>query len=188
MESDTFTQRARKFMRIGMIMATGFSLFLVPSLLSYGNRPLPKYGLTPLQVVAVYFAGGILGSVAVAVLYPINRWFLGAFLLGAVAAAPIYLSFSFLLRGVAPAPVAWSLGGVLAFLVGGGLGTQLWSESHKGPTRTTVRALWAIVAVCQAVGWYLVIREVRAGVGFALVFLPLFLALLATVSYSRLTT
>jgi hypothetical protein len=189
-ESDSLTRRIRKFTRIGLIMATGFSLFLLPFLLTGPNRPLPKYGLTPLQIVAVYYAGGIFGSSAVAVLYPIRRWFLGAFLLGAIAAAPVYLGFSFLMRGDDPASVAWVIGGVLAFFAGGGLGTQLWSETHKGPTRTTVRALWTIVAACQVVGWYLGMRwpgEVRAAIGLGLVFLPLFLALLATVSYSRLS-
>jgi hypothetical protein len=171
-------------------MATAFSLLLIPWLLLAGNRPLPRYGLTPLQVAAVYFIAGIAGGVVVAVAYPISRWFLGAFALGAIAAAPVYVGFGLLLRSSDDPPsLPWVLGGTLALFVGGGVGTQIWSEEHGGASRATVIALWVLVAASQPVGWYLGLHwagESLAAVGLGFVFLPLYVALLAWVSRNRL--
>ena len=184
--------RIRKFVRVGLYMATAFSLLLVPLALLVGNRPLTRYGLTPLQIAAVYFLAGIVGGVVVALVYPINRWFLGAFVLGSLALAPVYVGFSLLLRSSDDPPsLPWALGGTLALLVGGGVGTQIWSEQHRGASRRTVTALWIIVAVCQPIGWYLGLHwagESPAAVGLELVFLPLYIAVLASFSRFRLSS
>jgi len=184
------TERVRRFVRYGFYMATCFSILLVPAALLTGNRPLSRYGLTPLAIAAVYYLAGIVGGVVVALAYPINRWFLGAFALGSLAVAPVYVGFGLLLRSSDDPPsLPWVLGGTLALLVGGGVGTQIWSEEHKGASRRTVITLWILVAVCQPIGWYLGMHwagESPAAVGLGLVFLPLYVAGLASVSRYRL--
>ena len=186
------TQRIRTFVRYGLYMATGFSLLLIPAVLLIGNRALPRYGLTPIQIVAVYYLAGVMGGVVVALVYPISRWFLGAFALGSLAVAPVYVGFGLLLRTRDdPASLPWALGGVLALFVGGGVGTQIWSEQHGGPTRSTLIALWIVVALTQPIGWYLGLRwpgETRAAVGLGFVFMPLYVALLASISRARLSS
>jgi hypothetical protein len=188
---DNLSQRVKRFVRWGLYFASCCSLFLIPFVLESGNRPIPRYGLTPLQIAAVYFATGIMGGVVVAVAYPMNRWFLGAFALGTLAAAPAYIVFGMMMQKKDdPASLPWILGGVLAVFVGGGAGTQLWSEEHSGASRATVITLWVVVLLCQPIGWYLGLRwpgERLATIGLGLVFLPLWVALLATLSRNRLT-
>lgn len=187
MPYDPLRSRLRRFMRIGLVGATLFSLFLVPSFLINGNRPIPKVGLTPLQNLAVYYLGGILGSILVAILYPIQRWFLGAFALGTVAMAPLYLGFALLVMRDIPRAAMWSIGIVLAYLVGGGVGTQIWSE-HGGANKNTVVVLWIVAAACQIPGWYMGMRwagQTLATIGLGLVFMPLYPAMLATVARKK---
>jgi len=190
MADDTLSSRARRFVRWGFLAGAGFSLLLLPWLALTGNRPLPRFGLTPLAVAAVYVLAGTIGGMLVALLYPLRRWFLGAFLLGVVTLFPVYTGFALLLRGDAPLSVGWVLGGVLAFFVGGGLGTQIWTEegAQAAASPRTVMVLWIVTAACQVPGWYLGLRwpgESRAAVGLALVFLPPFVAALATISRAR---
>ena len=190
---EELAQRTRTFVRWGLFMGVGFCIFLIPSVLTGGNRPLQRYGLTPLQIAAVYLASGILGGALIALLYPLKRWFLGAFLLGMLAALPAYLGLALLMRGHDPLPVTLTIGFVASFFVGGGLGTQISSESHSRPIPSSafVMALWIVVGLCQVLGWYLGMRwpgETRGTIGLGLVFLPLFVALLATLSRSRRTT
>jgi hypothetical protein len=173
-------------------MAGLFSLLLVPALLTSGNRPLPRYGLTPLEIVAVYFLAGALGGGLIAVLYPIRRWFLGAFALGVFGALPAYLGAGLLMRSGEPWSEAWIIGGICAFLVGGGLGTQISSESHSRPVPSPrlIKTLWIIVGAGQIVGWYLGLNwpgEPLAAIGLGLVFLPLYIAILATLSRRGIT-
>ena len=188
MSPDSSLGRFRRFVAIGVFGATAFSLFLIPSFLAYGNRPIPRVGLTPLQNLVVYYAGGVGGGTLVALLYPLRRWFLGAFILGAVALAPMYLGFALLIGRGIPTTVAWAIGCVLAYFVGGGLGTQIWSDEHGGSDKSTVIALWLVTVVCQVPGWYMGMRwpgETQAGIGLGLVFMPAYLAALATISRKR---
>lgn len=147
---------------------------------------MPRYGVTPLQIAFVYFGTGIIGGMVVALAYPINRWFLGAFILGTLAAAPAYTAFGIMMQKKdEPAYLPWILGGVCAVVVGGGLGTQFWSEKHEGAERSTVLVLWGVVLVSVPTGCYLGMRwpgESPAAIGLTLVFLPLWIALLATLS------
>ena len=189
-DTESLIKRARRFVRLGLMMAGGFSLFLVRALLTSGNRPLPRYGLTPLEIVAEYFLAGALGGGLIAVLYPIRRWFLGAFALGVLAALPAYLGFALLMKSDEPWSVAWIIGGICAFFVGGGVGTQISSESRSRPVPSArlIVTLWVIVGAGQIVGWYLGLHwpgETRATIGLGLVFLPLYIAILATLSRSR---
>jgi hypothetical protein len=185
-------QRLKRFVRWGLYFAGCCSLFLIPFVLVSGNRPIPRYGITPLQIAAVYFATGIMGGVLVALAYPMNRWFLGAFALGTIAAAPAYTVFGLMMQNKDdPAALPWVLGGVCAVFVGGGVGSHFWSEQHGGASRSTVITLWVVVLLCQPIGWYLGLRwsgEPPATIGLGLVFLPLWVALLATISRNSLTT
>jgi hypothetical protein len=190
MDTGTLEQRALLFGLAGLLIGAGFSLFLLPALLTGAHQFSTEYGMTPLQAVAVYLLGGPLGGFVLALLYPIRRWFLGAFSLGVLTTLPVYLGFALLTRRDQPPSVPWILGGILAFLAGGGVATQISSESHDRPVPSPqfVRALWLIVAVCQIIGWYLGLRwpgHTRAAVGLGLVFLPLYVALLATISQQR---
>jgi hypothetical protein len=170
-------------------MAGAFSLLVVPRLLT-GNQPIPTYGVTPLQIIAGYLAAGICGGLIVALLYPLKQWFLGAFFIGMLAALPAYLGPAVLMRGNDPWSVTLSIGLVAAFFVGGGVGSLIASESYGRPIPSSqlVLGLWGIVVVCQVVGWYLGMRwpgEVRATVGLGLVFMPPYVAALATFSRRR---
>jgi len=107
-----------------------------------------------------------------------------------LAAFPAYFGPAVLMRGNDPWSETLSIGLVLAFFVGGGLGSQIASESYGRPVPSSqlVLVLWGIVVVCQVVGWYLGMRwpgEVRATVGLGLVFMPPYVAALATFSRRR---
>lgn len=189
MKYEQLVARAGKFISYGLVMAALFSLIVVPRLLS-GNRPIPGYGVTPLEIIAGYFAAGICGGVVVALLYPLRQWFLGAFFIGTLAAFPAYLGPAILMRGDDPWSVTLSSGFALAFFVGGGVASQIASEAYGRPIPSSqlVIGLWGLVLVCQIVGWYLGMRwpgEVRATVGLALVFMPPYVAALATFSRRR---
>ena len=189
MKAERLAERARRFVRYGIFMAGAFSLLVVPRLLT-GNHPIPEYGVTPLQIIAGYLAAGILGGLIVATLYPLKQWFLGAFFIGMLAACPAYLGPAVLMRRNDPWSETFVVGFVAAFFVGGGVGSQIASESYGRPIPSSLLlfGLWAIVAVCQVVGWYLGMRwpgEVRATVGLGLVFMPPYVAALATFSRRR---
>src|SRR5512135_2721714 len=109
MKDERLAERARKFVRYGLFMAGFFSLFVVPRLLT-GNRPIPEYGVTPLVIIAGYFAAGLGGGLIVALLYPLKQWFLGAFFIGMLAAFPAYLGPAVLMRGNDPCSVTLSIG------------------------------------------------------------------------------
>ena len=189
---DTLDRRIKRFVRWGLYFACCCSLFLVPFALAAGNRPIPRYGVTPLAIAAMYFATGIMGGIIVALAYPMKRWFLGAFAVGTLAATPAYVVAGLMLRDKSdPASLPWVLGAVLALFVGGGVGTQIWSEEHGGASRETMIALWIVVLVTQPIGWYLGLRwpgEGLAAIGLGLVFLPLWVASLATITRHRLVT
>ena len=182
-------ERLKRFTRWGFYFASMCSLFLIPSIISSGNRPIERYGMTPLQIATVYFATGIAGGAVVALAYPISRWFLGAFVLGTLAIMPAYTVFALMMQKKDDPPsLPWILGGVGAVFVGGGVGTKFWSDEHRGASRPTVIALWIVVLLCQPIGWYLGLRwpgEPPATIGLGLVFLPLWVALLATLSRRR---
>jgi hypothetical protein len=185
---DTLGQRLRRFVRWGVYTAAVLSLTLIPTLVRTGNRPIPGDRITPFQIAIVYVLAGIIGGSLVAFLYPLSRWFLGAFLLGAVATTPVFVGLGFLTSANEPSSATWIIAGVGTFFVGGSLGTLVWSTAHRGPDLPTLISLWAIAVVCQVIGWYLGSRwpgEPPATIGIALVLLPLLPALLATVSRWR---
>ena len=189
MKGQPLASRARRFVRYGLFMAGLFSLIVAPRLLT-GNHPIPEYGVTPLEIIVGYFAAGICGGLIVALLYPLKQWFLGAFFIGMLAAFPAYLGPAILMRGNESWSVTLAFGFVAAFFVGGGVGALIASESYGRPIPSSqlVLGLWAVVVVCQVAGWYLGMRwpgEVRATVGLGLVFLPPYLAVLATYSRRR---
>jgi peptidoglycan/LPS O-acetylase OafA/YrhL len=79
---------------------------------------------------------------------------------------------------------------VASFFVGGGLGALIASQSYGRPIPSSqlVAALWVVVVLCQVAGWYMGMRwrgEVRATVGLGLVFMPPYVAALATFSRRR---
>jgi hypothetical protein len=190
MTDDALSPRVRRYVSWGFFVGACLCVFLLPAVVLTGNRPLARYGLTPLEIAALYVLAGTLGGALVGVLYPITRWFLGAFLLGAIALLPVYLGFALLLAGDTPLSARWVIGAVPAFFVGGGLGAHLWSGEHKhaGPNSRTIVALWIVAIVCQVPGWYLGMRwagEAPAVVGLGLVFFPPFVAALATLARQR---
>ena len=192
-DGSTLSQRVRTYVPWGFAIGCVFCLFLIPVLLRYGNHALPPYSITPLQIAITYVLSGAFGGLLVAMLYPLRRWFLGSFALGMIVVFPAYMAFSVLLRGTDPWAEAWIIGGIAAFFVGGGLGTQISSESYSRPIPTPqlIVTLWVVVAICQVVGWYLGMKwpgGARAMVGLALVFAPLYVAALATLSRRRSVT
>ena len=185
-----FVQRARTYVPWGLAMGGGFCVFLVPALLRYGNHAIPPYRITPLEIAIVYVLSGLVGGVLVAALLPLRRWFLGSFALGFIVAFPPYAAFGLMMRGNEPSTLPWIGGAIAAFFTGGGLGTQISSESYARPIPSPqlIVGLWTIVAVGQVVGWYLGMKwpgGTRAMIGLALVFAPLYVAALATLSRRR---
>jgi hypothetical protein len=101
----------------GLIFATLFSALVVGVSLLEGSSPYVRYGLTPWQVVAGYYAAGLLGGVLFEIARPWRRRYAGKFfsaylilffLYGGCAAT----LFPILLAGDAQ-PI--SLVGILAF-------------------------------------------------------------------------
>ena len=135
----TLAGRIRTYVPWGLGTGCLLCLFLIPSLLRSGNHPLPGYGITPLQIAVVYVLSGLVGGVLVAALFPLSQWFLGAFLLGMMVAFPPYMAVAVLMRGNDSWAETWIFGGVAAFFVGGGVATQLSSESYA---RSRLRSSW----------------------------------------------
>jgi len=151
------------------------------------------------QASGIYLAGGLAAGVLVAVLYPLGRWIVGAFVVGAAAAVPMYFMFGQLLatdespRETAVASV------LLAALVGGPVATAVWLEDRgrnlpawvamlRYPTWRTVRHAWMVAVICAAVAWYVGLRWSGQWPGVAAVFLflgPAALATLVTIMATR---
>lgn len=171
----TLSERVRTYTPWGLGIGGGLCLFLIPSLLRYGNHPLPGYGITPLQIAIVYVLSGLVGGLLMAALFPLSRWFLGSFVLGMIVLFPAYMAFGVLMRENDPWAQSWTIGVICAFFVGGGVGTQISSESYSRPIPTPqlIAALWVVVGVGQVVGWYLGLKwpgGARAMIGLGLVF------------------
>lgn len=105
----------------GIIVAALLSLVAVMVYGIRGPDVFERLGVSLPAVVTLYFLAGIIGGAVVGLLLPLTTWRLGASLVGAVAASPLYVGAGLLLGH------SDLVGGlVLAVLVGGGVGYGLW--------------------------------------------------------------
>jgi hypothetical protein len=186
--TDTLPRRLGTFAGFGLLEGILCALAILARMLFLGNRVLPRIGLTPLGLAGTYLAAGVVGGALFGLLYPLRRWFLGGVCLGIVALLPVYVAIALLMPTEFSVSVGLIIGGVLAFIVGGGVGAQTWSEGRARVARRTLRLLWAVTVACQLLGWYLGLRwagRPAATVGLFLLIVPLYLALLATFARER---
>ena len=98
----------------GLLIATGFSAWVVTVYLRSGNAPFEKVGTTLWAVILLYFCAAILIGPIVGLLLPLARTTRsGAALLGIVAAIPFYAMARITLEGF----TSWTLGDALVILI-----------------------------------------------------------------------
>lgn len=115
--------------RRGLYFASGFSVFVLIEYLLLGSAPFSHAGVTLGEVIALYFAAGILAGGLVGILRPLNRTFAGATTIGILAAAVVYGLAMITIAGL---PNRWHVEHwiglmVLSVAVGGYLGGDSWS-------------------------------------------------------------
>ncbi|MGH9242246.1 MAG: hypothetical protein ACRD3G_29720 [Vicinamibacterales bacterium] len=98
----------------GLLIATGFSVWVFVLYLRRGGAPFEKIETTPLAVMLLYFCAAILVSPIVGLLLPVARaGRSGAALVGTVAAIPFYAMARITLEGF----TSWTLGDALVILI-----------------------------------------------------------------------
>ncbi len=93
--------------RWGLAMATLMSAWVTFVVVAGSPDAFTKIGVTYQEVVAAYYAGGIVAGAIVGALLPLRRTFAGAALVGTVAAFPVWVGFWFVSEG---APQRWQSG------------------------------------------------------------------------------
>ena len=117
----------------GVALAALYSLYAIALYAFRGQAPFEAVGATLAQVIASYFAGGILGGAAVGLLWPLSRHREGAIVIGIVTAFIVCAAARFSSVG---AFSRWTsdiwLGTIIAAVFLGGLAANIfWNSHHK---------------------------------------------------------
>jgi len=124
----------KKFAFGGLCLAIVYSISVTLQRVFLGPEFLTRMGLSWGSLIALYFVALPVGGILAGLLYRfLWRSLLGAAVLGAIGALPLYLGASLL---VAHGSSMWSsivTGGTVlgTVVVGGGVGMVLWSDDVK---------------------------------------------------------
>lgn len=137
---------------VGLFIATGFTLWVTLIRVTRGTAPFDATHASYSRTVLFYYVGlSIGGTIAGALWSLLLRWAVGWMVMGFLLVAPGYALFMINNReGLARWP-GWTLVGTFvgAFVVGGGVGLQQWSESRPGYTPRATN--WRFVAAGAAI-------------------------------------
>jgi len=115
----------------GIRYALAYSVIGIAVAVARGGVPA-SYGLTLLQLIGLYVAGGIVGGALTGLLLPLVRGQLSAALVGFVVALPIMFMFAASMDpeelGSAEVTLAWLLS---AAFLGPVCGAGLWQVIHR---------------------------------------------------------
>ncbi len=122
-------------LRLGLIMATCFSVAVVIARVVIGPGALQRFGISWAAIIAVYYVALSLGGLAFGALLPLKRHPLGAMVLGFLLVLPMYAALSVLmglgLKEIPSVRVGLIIGAILAAVVGGAVGISIWSDEQK---------------------------------------------------------
>ena len=110
-------------------MAAYYSVFALVIYSLQGAAAYDAYGLTLGKILLLYWAGGLVGGFMVGLLMPITRSRIGAALVGAVAAFPVFAGISLSIYG---SEMEWGVVIICAVVLGGIGGVAM--ASTGGPT------------------------------------------------------
>ena len=107
---------------VGVVVATGFSLWVTFGRLLDGKNRFDALGVSWIQAVLLYYASLPLGGTIVGLLLPLHRWLVGCALLGFVGVLPLYLAVASITKNGPVQSEDLMLAGFIAIVVGGGGG------------------------------------------------------------------
>ncbi len=129
-------------------VATAFSGYVLIVSLLDGSTRFQRYGLSPWQIIATYYAAAVLAGVALGLLRPLTDGRLGAYLVGVLIGFSVYGAI-----GVSMYGLTGKVAGIAAIcgLLVGGLGVVFHDQgpgfSAKVPRG---RVLWYAMALLAA--------------------------------------
>ena len=140
-------------------------------------------GIPPTAFTLICLSAGGAGGFLVALSMPLARWLGGAFLVSTLGLFPIVLVAELVTRRHHPMRVHLATAAVVALIIGGFVGAGAWLDEDRHSYR--LAHLWVFAALSAPAAWYL--RDQWPGqwpayVGLAVFFVPLGLAVTATVS------
>jgi hypothetical protein len=108
----------------GLAMATCFSAWVLLLVLLRGSPWFDKYQMSAWQIVAAYYAAGLLGGLVFGVLWPLSRTSWGAVVLGSLIGVIAYAAVGMIMHGA----LSWQSvhdGMVLGVPIGGFVGYRV---------------------------------------------------------------
>ena len=140
-------------------------------------------GLSPTAFTVVCVSAGAAGGFLAAFAFPLARWLGGAFLVSALGIFPIVLVGELVARRHHAMREHLATAAVIALVIGGFVGAGAWLDEEQHSYR--LAHLWVFAALSAPAAWYLR-RQWPGGwpafVGFAVFWVPLGLAVTATVA------
>lgn len=116
---------------VGLVIATGFAILSVVLWFSGARVRFESRGVSLHEVVGLYYAGALMGSILVGLCWPIHRRLLGSLVLGWIGVLPSYIGAAWL---VAPEGISSRIVvaiALVALATGGGPASALWWQKRK---------------------------------------------------------
>jgi hypothetical protein len=124
---DTLIDRCRVGIKVGLVAAVLYSAYVTLAYLITDGALLDSRGLTLPAVLLTYLAGGVVGGLTYGVLSPLERWRVGAAVVGAFVLLPVFLGAAVVLPNLdLGSHITWIAVGLAAVLVGGIGGFLAW--------------------------------------------------------------
>ena len=162
----TLASRVRQNVQIGLCCGGALSVVAAIPYLLRSRELYAQLGLSYLQVVAVYFCGGILAGIVSALFWGLTRWIAGAYIVGTLIGMMVYGTAAVAIEKVQ----SWQEKVTISLLCGacvfGPVAVGLWLDAHprgsapqwvnalRYPSRRTVIAWWLAVLLVAPVCWH----------------------------------
>ena len=199
-----FRNNVLKGVGLGLVVATGFTVWITFLRLTAGPAPFERLDTTYAATAALYYAGGLVGGAIVGLLWPLRRSPWGSALLGMLGVFPLYFGVALASSQRSQAFTLENVGqsAVLAFLVGGAVGVWNWLEDNphtsgwidalRQPTSRAIGIVWAIALAVAGASYFGLSHwmgnwppTLVIFLAFVLFVIPLGLAALMTLLWTR---
>jgi hypothetical protein len=141
--------------RQGLILASGYSLWVLLLSVVRGSTSWPQYHTTAWVIIGGYFLVGLTGGALVGALLPVTAWRVGTFVVGWMAGTVIYGGLGFVMGHLHD----WWLGTIPGLAIGG-LAVVKQDQERLG---AELKTRWSLVAVLVALGTLLAVLMHLAG-------------------------
>src|SRR2546426_11024828 len=121
----------REGLKIGLFIATCYSVVVLLSRLLLGPGAFHRFGISWLAIIAVYYVALPIGGLAFGALSPYRLNPVGAMARGFLFVLPVYVAFTTLIGlgvGQLPVKAGLLLGLVIAAFAGSTLGLWIWID------------------------------------------------------------